>query len=188
MNWKDIPQYTSTNSCYHVEMGITAYIDWIENEIKDSGLQMNPELQRGHVWTKEQEQKYIEHILRGGKTSTSFYFNFPSINNYCANSQYNDFICVDGLQRTTAIQKFLRNELDVLGHYYRDFPPLRRTEMNISVYINDLKTKAEVYTWYVEMNDGGTPHTREEITRVKELIAKEFEKSSIDMDAEDISR
>jgi hypothetical protein len=33
-----------------------------------------------------------------------------------------------------------------------------------------LKTKQEVLQWYIELNEGGTPHTEEEINRVKELI------------------
>lgn len=35
-------------------------------------------------------------------------------------------------------------------------------------------TKEEVLQWYVDMNTGGTPHTNEEIERVKKMI-KEIE-------------
>ena len=34
----------------------------------------------------------------------------------------------------------------------------------------DLKTEKEVLQWYVDMNAGGTPHTNEEIERVKSMI------------------
>ena len=36
--------------------------------------------------------------------------------------------------------------------------------------VNDLKTKKEVLQWYVQMNAGGTPHSAEEIERVKKLM------------------
>lgn len=36
--------------------------------------------------------------------------------------------------------------------------------------VNDLKTEKEVLQWYVDMNSGGTPHTNEEIERVKKMI------------------
>lgn len=36
--------------------------------------------------------------------------------------------------------------------------------------VNDLKTKREVLQWYVQMNNGGTPHSAEEIERVKKLM------------------
>ena len=32
------------------------------------------------------------------------------------------------------------------------------------------ETEREVLQWYVDMNAGGTPHTTEEIDRVKKLI------------------
>jgi hypothetical protein len=37
------------------------------------------------------------------------------------------------------------------------------------VHVNDLKSKKEVLTWYIEMNAGGTPHSKEEIDRVTAL-------------------
>ena len=41
---------------------------------------------------------------------------------------------------------------------------------SIKVNINDLKSKKEVLQWYVDMNAGGTPHTNEEINRIKKMI------------------
>lgn len=38
------------------------------------------------------------------------------------------------------------------------------------VHVNNLKTEKEVLQWYIDMNAGGTPHTTEEIDRVKKLI------------------
>lgn len=38
-----------------------------------------------------------------------------------------------------------------------------RMKHTIKVNVNDLKTEKEVLQWYVDMNAGGTPHTKEEI-------------------------
>lgn len=38
------------------------------------------------------------------------------------------------------------------------------------VHINDLKTRQEVLGWYIEMNAGGTPHSKKEIARVQSLL------------------
>ena len=46
------------------------------------------------------------------------------------------------------------------------------TRNSIKVNINDLKSEKEVLQWYVDMNAGGTPHTNEEINRVKKMIEK----------------
>ena len=42
--------------------------------------------------------------------------------------------------------------------------------------INSLKSKKDVLKWYLHINDGGTPHTKEEIERVKKLYEKELGK------------
>ena len=55
--------------------------------------------------------------------------------------------------------------------YHRDFEgdtDLIRHSMVFNV--NDLKTKKEVLQWYIQMNAGGTPHSAEEIERVKKLM------------------
>ena len=44
---------------------------------------------------------------------------------------------------------------------------LRTVEMRLN--INSLKSKKDVLKWYLQINDGGTPHTKEEIERVKKL-------------------
>lgn len=170
MNWNEIPQFISTESCYHVNYGLVGYVKWIEEEQKELNLQLNPDFQRGHVWTEAQQQKYIEYILMGGKSGRTFYFNWPS-SRICHELDYNDYVCVDGLQRTTAIQKFIHNELKVFGQFYKDFgKELGRTEYSLNIRVNDLQSKKDVLTWYVEMNEGGTPHSKDEIERVKNMI------------------
>lgn len=42
----------------------------------------------------------------------------------------------------------------------------------MSIYINDLQYEKDVLQWYIEMNEGGTPHTKEEIQRVKDLLSE----------------
>ena len=51
---------------------------------------------------------------------------------------------------------------------------LRRVEMRLN--INGLKSKKDVLKWYLQINDGGIPHTKEEIERVKKLYEKELGK------------
>ena len=53
---------------------------------------------------------------------------------------------------------------------YEDEMSLMRN--SIKVNINNLKSEKEVLQWYVDMNAGGTPHTNEEIERVKRMIEK----------------
>lgn len=81
--------------------------------------------------------------------------------------------CVDGLQRLTAIRKFLNNELSIFGgNYLDDFEDkkvLLRT-MSLRINVNNLKTRKEVLQWYLDFNTGGTVHSDEEIERVRKLL------------------
>lgn len=36
--------------------------------------------------------------------------------------------------------------------------------------MNYLESKKEILEWYVDMNSGGTPHTNDEIERVRKMI------------------
>ena len=54
------------------------FMEWLDRLINEEGLQLNPDFQRGHVWTEDQQVKFLEFILRGGKTGrTPFHHVFP---------------------------------------------------------------------------------------------------------------
>ena len=171
MKWDEIPKFTEYGLVNPTCFGFISYVDFIEDEIREYNLNMNPDFQRGHVWTEIQQSKYVEFILKGGKSGRDFYFNW--------NPDTNDYVCVYGLQRTTALQNFVHNKLKVFGQFFEEFNfakyiatynPL--PEYRINVYRNNLKTEKEILQWYVDMNTGGTPHTNEEIERVKKMIEK----------------
>ena len=168
--FKDIPQFTS-DGCYQVNYPIVSLVKCIEEEVETMGLQLNPNFQRGHIWTEEQQIAWLEFFLRGGKTGRILYFNCPSWQGSVKDGEYNDFVCVDGLQKLTAICRFMNNEIKVFGSYFNEYTDLAMLNSHtVKLNVNDLKTEIEVLQWYVDMNAGGTPHTTEEIERVKKLI------------------
>ena len=80
-------------------------------------------------------------------------------------------MCVDGLQRITVARRFIHNKIKVFDSYYEEFEDrIRVLQQTIFVNVNDLKTEKEVLQWYIDMNSGGTPHTSDEIERVKMMI------------------
>jgi uncharacterized protein with ParB-like and HNH nuclease domain len=169
MKFRDIPKFTRCGS-YEVNMSLKFLIKQIDQWIEEEGLQMIPDFQRGHVWTQEQQIKFIEYILRCGKSGRTLYFNNPSWH-IPVTDGYNDFVCVDGLQRITAIRRFLNNEIPAFGILYLDYEgELDLVDHSMIVNVNDLKTRNEVLQWYIDMNDGGTPHTAAEIELVKKLM------------------
>ena len=109
MKFRDIPQFTRVGS-YQVNMRLDWFVKWIKENQEECGLEMNPDFQRGHVWTEQQQIAYIEFLLRGGKSGRVLYFNCPC---WSLGDRDEDFVCVDGLQRSTAIIRFINNEKEV---------------------------------------------------------------------------
>lgn len=171
--FRDIPRFTSDGS-WQCDASPAYLVEFIGNQKKEAGLNMEPDFQRGHVWTEEQQVKWLEYFLRGGKT-TPIYLNCPSWNRDVPSGAYNEFVCVDGLQRYTAMESFVRGKIKVFGSYYHEYEDSRCLRNTIKVNVNDLKTRQEVLQWYIDINSGGTPHTKEEIDMVKWLLAEELE-------------
>jgi hypothetical protein len=171
MKFRDIPQFTRSGS-WECDFDFKYFADEINKMVNEQGLQLNPDFQRGHVWTEEQQRKYVEFLLRGGKTARVIYLNNPHWNS--DESEYKDFVCVDGLQRTTAIIAFINNDIKVFDTYFKDFEDNPRMIQNtIRININDLQTKKEVLQWYLEFNSGGTVHTDAELNKVRQLLKQE---------------
>ena len=151
---------------------LPAFIETLQEiqEWQEEGLDLYPDFQRGHVWTPQQQTEFVEYILRGGKTSELL---FNTKGNYASTSE--DFVCVDGLQRLTALLLFLEDKLPVFGHTRSQIEgiELLLREIYLTFRINELLTRRAVIQWYLEINAGGTPHTREEIDRVRDLLKKE---------------
>ena len=146
---------------------------YIAEEIEEMGLQLDPEFQRGHVWTEQQQIAWLEYHLRGGKSGNTIYLNNPfwHSSRQPKDGEYKDYVCVDGLQRITAAQRFINNEIKVFGSYFSEYEDrINITDAAMYLNVNDLKTEREVLQWYVDMNAGGTPHTEDEIERVKKMI------------------
>ncbi len=169
--FRDIPQFTSFGS-YYVNMGPEYLIEHVCGDwVNELGLQLNPDFQRAHVWTQEQQIAYVTYFLRGGKSGRELYFNHPG---WMGSFKGGDFVLVDGKQRIEAIRAFLADEFEVFGSCYSEFTDrIRLTDGTFIVHVNDLKTRAEVLQWYIEMNSGGVVHTNEEIEKVQRLLEQE---------------
>jgi len=170
MKFQDIKQFTRENG-YEINMPLFLLDDKIKEWVENSyfKLDLNPDFQRGHVWTMQQQIAFMEYLLKGGKSGRVLYFNKPSWQGR-ATTPYDDFVIVDGLQRLTSIIRFLRDEIPVFGFKRSEYEDKIRISHDIRFNINNLQTKAEVLQWYLEMNTGGTVHTEEEINKVKRLL------------------
>jgi hypothetical protein len=167
MRFQDIPQFPHCG--YRIDVAWTMLERHIEEE-EENGLDLNPDFQRAHVWTADQQSKYVEYILRGGTSGKELYFNCKDWHR--AGREL--YVIVDGKQRLQAVREFMRGNVTAFGHRrhaFTDNPDslTARFSWNIAA----LNTRAEVLEWYVSFNEGGTVHTKEELDRVRELLAAE---------------
>ena len=170
MKFIDIPKLTKSasyrvhQSWKHIEEALKRYT----LERNTARLDLNPEFQRGHVWTTEQQRAYVEFKLKSGEGSELLFFNCIG----WMNDFRGPFVLVDGKQRLEAVRKFLRNELTIFNGYYRkDFEDdIGSMEPYFIFCVNDLPNMQLVLQWYLELNEGGTPHTKEELDKVRRMI------------------
>ena len=167
-NFQSIPKYIQDGS-YQVNCDLENLDVNIRRYETEYGLQICPDFQRGRVWTEAQQIAYVEHLLRGGKGSELIRFNHPG----WFRSFKGDMVLVDGLQRLTAALRFVWNDLPVFGHYREEWTGWIPIQVGFLFMVNDLRTRAEVLQWYLEINEGGTPHTEAELDRVRGLLEAE---------------
>ena len=166
MKFADIPKFTQTPN-YQVNVSLDFLKTWIDEQTSELNLQLNPDFQRGHVWTRDQQIAYIEYLLRGGTSGREIYFNMPG----WMSDWKGDFVCVDGLQRITTCLAFINDEIPAFGYYFSEYEDkLRLLSVTLVMNVNNLKTRREVLTWYLEMNTGGTVHTTEELNKVRKML------------------
>jgi len=170
--FRDIPRFTpSPTYCVHVSWS------YLEKQLSEwesypGGLELEPDFQRGHVWTELQQTKFVEYGLRGGleQSGSMILFNCSD----WGDQMSEPIQCVDGLQRLTAVRRFLANEIKAFGSYFREFEDrLRVIEPRFQFLVNNLPDRAAVLKWYLELNSGGTVHSDEEIARVGRLLEEE---------------
>jgi hypothetical protein len=174
-SFDDIPMLMiyDQGNMWHANYGLERIDLWHDGD-NDHHIVLNPDFQRGHVWTKDQQIAFVEHVLRGGKGCLHMIFNAP-------NHDLRSYTCVDGLQRLTAVWKFMHNELMVFGDKTcldlskatkRTGGKFPWSTYQFDVHVIHIDSKAELLRFYLELNDGGTPHTREELDRVRRLLVK----------------
>ena len=61
IDYKDIKQIPTAN--YRVDVALDCLEIMTRRYVKDHGAILNPDFQRGHVWTMEQKSKFIEFLM-----------------------------------------------------------------------------------------------------------------------------
>lgn len=169
--FRDIPQFTSWGG-YAVDVSWVGLDRHLGHMGEGLSLQLDPDFQRGHVWTEAQQIAYVEFILRGGRSSRAILWNCPS---WPECTEGAPLVLVDGKQRLEAARKFMRSELPAFGRLYSEYEDelCWASGPSFKFHVNGLKTRREVLQWYLDLNTGGTVHTEDEITKVRSMLEGE---------------
>ncbi len=168
---RDVATQFTRNATYLIDVGWGQLESLIAQWSSEQEVDLDPDFQRAHVWTTEQQRRFVEYVLRGGAASREIYFNCSSWDRGYDTPLY----LVDGKQRLTAVLAFLRGDLPAFGHYYIEYHPsgFGIASVSFRFYVNDLPTRADMLQWYLDLNDGGTQHTSAELQKVRNMLAEE---------------
>ena len=168
VNYQDIPQ--RLKAYYTVDIPLSSLQYTLDHYKERHGLELNPDFQRGHVWSEEQQISYVEYLLSqpDRDKSTSVVFNKAGWQTGRISSK--PMVCVDGLQRITACIAFLDNKIKVYDTYYKDYEGHLPDYPGLQFTIGGFKNREEVLQWYLQINAMGTPHTKEELDRVRDML------------------
>lgn len=177
------PLRRSSYTCTVQLHRLKGFLEDIGNDVcAEKGVfDLNPDFQRGHVWTQEQRIAYVENVLRG-TAPTLFRFNSASYETLRkpVEGEMNpyDFVCIDGLQRITTLLSFARGDFRVfcddnfIGYTAKDLENtpfwLARYHCTFEVYA--FRTRRDLLQFYLDLNAGGTVHAQDELERVRNLL------------------
>lgn len=163
----------------------------------DNGkLIIDPDFQRNRVWKPDQKSKFIESVI----------LNFPLPPWYLNQTKEGKLIIVDGLQRTTALYEFVKNEFKLSGletltrlngctfSELKELPgdyQTRIEDKKLNIYLIKPSVPVKVvYDIFNRINTGGTQLERQEVRNcifsgkstklLKQLSEKEYFRKAID--------
>lgn len=171
---------------YTVDIHLSALEDFLARQQADiesmgGSFELEPDFQRGHVWNAGQRIRFVEGLLRS-TANCGLLFNCPGWERAGVpggDIPDHTFQCVDGLQRLTAVRKFMAGEFSVFDELYAcdlqgtPFDP-RRYRVSVSVF--EFNHRHDLLDFYIRLNRGGTVHSDEELERVQDLLEKALQK------------
>jgi len=153
--------FVQRQSYYRVIIEHRRIISNLDRYKEQWNLNMDPDFQRGYIWSDMQKIAYIEFLLSGGTTGREIYFNAPGWGKGNADEP---MVLVDGKQRLNAIISFMKGEFEVFAAAnYSDLTWSDRENLDIYFNVNDLEDPKDVIRWYLGMNTGGAIHTEEDL-------------------------
>lgn len=133
------------------------------------GLNLDPEYQRGYVWSQEDKEKLIDSI-----------FGNVDIGKFCfIKNKYSDdylYEVLDGKQRCRTILDYYENRFPYKGKYYNDLSNNDRWYFDnymISTAEVDFADKQTVLKYFLLLNTAGKVMDEEHLAKVNQMYLEE---------------
>lgn len=133
-----------------------------------SGIDLNPDYQRGNVWTDEQKYNLIKSIFRNidiGK--------FTIIRRPFSKDLDSYYEMLDGKQRLTTILEFYEDRFKYNGKFFSEMHPrdqMHFKEYSISYAETEPLTDGQKYNYFLKLNVTGTPVDLKHIKKVERML------------------
>lgn len=149
-------------------------IKYLEHGLETWNIDTNPPYQRGHVWSDEQRSAFLGYWLQGGTVPTLWIWEPPTAKEDAGEARPE---LIDGKQRLTAWLMWWRGEIgaNVDGRmiFVGETDKRFRVHHTTRFTFVRLNSRADVMRFYLRLNGGGTPHSPEELKRVRDLLQAE---------------
>ena len=142
------------------------------------GVDMNPEYQRGNVWTEEQKVKLIDSIFNNINIGS---FVFVEKKWFTDEHQVASemFEILDGKQRLTAIIDYVSSKFPYQGKYWHELSPYSRNQFeNQGILVGEMKlnrkdkeyNRKQVIEQFIRLNEGGTSMDKAILEKAKKML------------------
>jgi hypothetical protein len=153
---------------YHVNISL----DGVRSAIEHYQIDLDPEYQRGYVWTREQSQRFVGALIEYPQGIPPLWFNFVSKDYDRSHAEV-----IDGKQRLTACLRWIDGEIEAIcpcGISIRR-EDLNEVELRHAGFVfmswNFVNLDSiEVMQFYLRLNCGGTVHESKDLERVRQAI------------------
>ena len=158
-------QRLTPDCTYRVDIAVAG----IPRFVEQYGIDMDPDYQRGYVWTLDQKRKFVGAVLQNHHSIPIFWFNTLSLGKAEV---------VDGKQRLSAILGWLNGDYDAIcpcGESFAfadsDVIGERNLDMMTTLKMHFVQLpRLDVLRFYLALNSGGTVHKPKDINRVRRML------------------
>ena len=140
------------------------------------GIDLEPEYQRGNVWTESQKQNLLDSIFKNIDIGKFTIIKRPWGDNPNKPLTPKLYEMLDGKQRLTAIYEFYIGKLKFKGHYFWELHPRDRNHFKhyaVSWAETVPLTKEQKYRYFLKLNTCGIPVAEDHIKKVREMWMEE---------------